>query len=398
MTLLSGLRVLTVDQYGAGPYGGLHLADMGADVIKIERPDGGDYARSIPPFTTPQADDSLFFQALNRNKRSVALDLSHPLGAAAFRRLATNADAVLTNLRSDAARRLGLGYDALGDVNPAIVCAFLTGFGRQGPRADDGGFDYMLQAESGIMSLAGEPDGPPAKAGVSIIDFTAGISSAMALLAGVLSARETGRGRDVDVSLQDTALSLLNYVATWQLTSGHETPRLANSAHPSLVPSQLFDCSDRPIIVMVNKEQFWPRLTRALGRPDWADAPGRCNFVERLENRERVIADLQALFATDTAASWLQRLVEYGVPCGPVRTVREAFETPEYLRRTVSFSHPYFGQVRSPGPLVRTGTELVARRGPSLGEHTDEVLASVAGMSSAEISQLKVAGVVGQGN
>ena len=393
MTLLSGLRVLTVDQYGAGPYGGLHLADMGADVIKIEPPEG-DYARSIPPFTTPQGDDSLFFQALNRNKRSVALDLGHPLGASAFRRLVANADAVLTNLRGEAVRRLGLGYDALGEVNPAIVCAFLTGFGRQGPRSNDGGFDYMLQAEAGIMSLAGEPDGPPVKAGVSIIDFAAGISSAMALLAGVLSARETGRGGDVDVSLQDTAASLLNYVATWQLTGGYETPRLARSAHPSLVPSQLFDCSDRPIIVMVNKELFWPRLTRAVGRPDWSDAPDRCDFAARLENRQQVVIDLQALFATDTAASWLERLVGHGVPCGPVRTVREAFETPEYLQRTVSFAHPHFGEVRSPGPLVRAGSEAVPQRGPSLGAHTDEVLASVAGMSSAEISELKLAGAV----
>lgn len=394
MSLLSGVRVLTVDQYGAGPYGGLHLADMGADVIKVEPPDGGDYSRGIPPFTTPEGDDSLFFQALNRNKRSVALDLAHPLGAAAFRRLAARSDAVLTNLRGNAARRLGLGYDALGDVNPSIVCAFLTGFGRQGPRAEDGGFDYMLQAEAGIMSLAGEPDGPPVKAGVSVIDFTAGIASAMALLAGVLSARETGRGGDVDVSLQDTAASLLNYVATWQLTGGYETPRLAHSAHPSLVPSQLFECSDRPIIVMVNKEAFWPRLVRAVGRPDWAEAPGRRTFAERLENREQVVHDLQALFATDTAGRWLERLVAHGVPCGPVRTVREAFESPEYLERTVSFTHPHFGEVRSPGPLVQAGSAPVPRRGPSLGEHTEEVLSAVAGMSSAEISELKVATAV----
>lgn len=392
--MLSGLRVLSVDQYGAGPYGGLHLADMGADVIKVEPPDGGDYARSIPPFTTAQGDDSLFFQALNRNKRSVAIDLAHPLGAAAFRRLATHTDAVLTNLRGDAARRLGLGYDALGDVNPAIVCAFLTGFGRQGPRSNEGGFDYMLQAETGIMSLAGEPDGPPVKAGVSIIDFAAGISSAMALLAGVLSARATGRGGDVDVSLQDTAVSLLNYVATWELTAGHETPRLAGSAHPSLVPSQLFDCSDRAIIVMVNKEPFWPRLAQAVGRPEWADAADRRTFADRLKNREQVIGDLQALFSKDTAASWLDRLAEHGVPCGPIRTVREAFASAEYLERTVSFAHPHFGVVRSPGPLVHAGPEVVPQRGPSLGAHTEEVLASVGGMSSSEISELKVAGVI----
>jgi crotonobetainyl-CoA:carnitine CoA-transferase CaiB-like acyl-CoA transferase len=394
MTLLSGLRVLTVDQYGAGPYGALHLADLGADVIKIEPPPGGDYGRSVPPFTTPEADDSLFFQALNRNKRSVTLDLSHPAGAETFHRLVRNADAVLTNLRGGAARRLGVGYEFLSEANSAIVCAFLTGFGRTGPRADEGGFDYMLQAESGIMSLTGEPEGLPTKAGVSIIDFAAGISSAFALLAGVVSARETGRGCDVDVSLQDTAASLLNYVATWQMTAGHETPRLANSAHPSLVPSQLFQCSDRPVMVMVNKELFWPRLTQALRRPEWSEAEDRRTFADRLRHREIVIADLQSVFATDSAAHWLERLRAQGVPCSPVRTVREAFADPNYLERTVAFGHPHFGEVRSPGHLVRCSSEAAPRRGPCVGEHTEDVLRAVAGMSVEEISHLKQVGAV----
>ena len=394
MSLLEGVRVLTVDQYGAGPYGGLHLADMGADVIKIEPPDQGDYARGLPPFTTPEGDDSLFFQSLNRNKRSVALDLRHPLGAAAFRRLVANSDAVLTNLRGDASARLGLGYEALADVNPAIVCTFLTGYGRQGLRSSAAGFDYMLQAEAGIMSLAGEPDGQPVKAGVSIIDFSAGISSAMALLAGVVSARATGRGGDVDVSLQDSAASLLNYVATWEMTAGYETPRLSNSAHPSLVPSQLFQCRDRSIMVMVNKEQFWGRLVEAVGRPQWRDAPDRRTFADRLANRDRVVADLQDVFAADDAATWLQRLVDHGVPAGPVRTVGEAFRSPEYRERTVAFDHPHFGEVRSPGPLVTTAFAVTPRRGPALGEHTEEVLDSVAGMSATEISELKTAGAI----
>lgn len=396
MNLLQGIRVLTVDQYGAGPYGGLQLADLGADVIKIEPPDHGDFARGLPPFTTPEGDDSLFFQALNRNKRSVALDLRHPKGAEAFRRLVAHADAVLTNLRGDAAYRLGLGYEALADVNPAIVCSFLTAFGRQGQRSSAAGFDYMLQAETGIMSLAGEPDGPPVRAGVSIIDFSAGIASAMALLAGVLSARATGRGGDVDVSLQDTAASLLNYVATWQMTAGFETPRLADSAHPSLVPSQLFQCSDRPIMVMVNKEQFWGRLVEAVARPAWRDAPDRRTFADRLANRDRVVGDLQRVFAAEDSATWLQRLSDHGVPASPVRTVGEAFRAPEYWERTVALDHPQFGEVRSPGPLVTTAFPVTPRRGPALGEHTEEVLDSVAGMSAAEISELRAAGAIPQ--
>lgn len=392
--LLDGVRVLAVTQYGAGPYATQHLADLGADVIKIEQPGSGDYARAIPPYTVPGGRDSLFFQALNRSTRSVTLDLGRDDGQRVLRALAAQSDAVFANLRSDAARRLGLHYEALREVNPRLVCCWLTGYGRDGIRASSSGFDYMVQAESGIMSLAGDPDRLPAKAGVSIIDFAAGIAAAFATVSGILSARVDGIGGDADVSLRDTAASLLNYVATWHLTAGYVPERLAASAHPSLVPSQLFACADQPITVMVNKEHFWPRLVEALGRPEWATASDRATFADRLTNRKRVVADLQAIFVTDTAEHWLERLQQDRVPCGPVRTVPQAFADPEYKARTVTFDHSDFGAVTSPGPLVTSGTTRPAHRAPGLGAHTDEVLRQLADLSTGEIQELRASGVV----
>ncbi|MPZ59756.1 MAG: CoA transferase [Propionibacteriales bacterium] len=386
---LSGLRILAVTQYGAGPYAMQHLADLGADVIKIESPDGGDYARSLPPYTNEDGSDSLFFQALNRGVRSVTLDLGCAEGQRVLHALASRTDAVFVNLRADVGKRLGLDYDALREANPRIVSCWLTGYGRRGSRSDAAGFDYMVQAESGIMSLSGDPDRLPAKAGVSIIDFATGIAGAFAVAAGLLTAHRRGTGGDVDVSLQDTAASLLNYVATWHLTGGYVPERLASSAHPSLVPSQLFTCSDAPIVVMVNKEKFWPRLSAAVGHPEWEDQPDRATFDDRLAHREQVQRDLEAVFRTDTAQNWLARLAEFGVPSGPVRTVAEAFADPEYLHRTVSYEHPDFGVVRSPGFLVNAEEERAVTPAPPLGAQTEEVLSSVAGFSADEIELLR---------
>jgi crotonobetainyl-CoA:carnitine CoA-transferase CaiB-like acyl-CoA transferase len=395
VSLLAGLRVLAVEQYGAGPFASLHLGDLGAEVIKIEPPGVGDYGRGVPPYTSDKGDDSLFFQSLNRNKASVTLDLAHPRGRQIFGDLVRESDAVLTNLRSGAQSRLGLTYSDLRDHNPSVVCCSLTGFGSSGSRADAPGFDYLVQAESGIMNLAGEPGGAPVKAGVSIIDFASGIAAGFALLAGVLSARASGQGRDVEVSLQDTASSLLNYVATWYLTEGYEVGRVSRSGHPSLVPSQLFDCLDAPIVVMVNKESFWAPLTQALGHPEWATAPDRATFADRFTHRAKVVQDLGDVFAGDTAEHWLARLAAHGVPSGPVRTVAEAFETSEYADRTVTFRHPFFGEVRSPGPLVRSDARSQPPSpGPALGSDTDLVLTTLAGVDPTELPDLRASGVI----
>ncbi|HJV10413.1 MAG TPA: CoA transferase, partial [Burkholderiales bacterium] len=252
---LSGLRVLAVEQYGAGPAGTIYLADLGAEVVKIENHrDGGDVGRQVGPhFFGPG--DSHFFQTFNRNKRSVTLDLKHPEGRAAFQALARRADAVLDNLRGDQPGKLGLTYEDLKHVNPRIVCAHLSAYGREGSRKAWPGYDYLMQAEAGHMSLTGEPGGPPARYGLSIVDLMTGLAAAFGLLAGVMSARATGRGMDVDTSLFDVALHNLNYPGTWFLNAGTVTGRTPRSAHPSLTPSQLYRTKDGWIFIMCNKEK-----------------------------------------------------------------------------------------------------------------------------------------------
>lgn len=395
--MLSSVRVIAVTQYGAGPYALQHLADLGADVIKIERPGpgGGDYSRRLPPYADAASNDSLFFQAFNRGQRSLSLDIATPAGRELFHTLISRADVCFNNLRTSVARQLGLTYEALAPYNPAIVCCSLTGYGPYSERADEPGFDYVIQGESGIMSLAGDPDGPPVKAGVSVVDFATGIAASYAMLAGLTAARQTGRGMDVHTSLMDTALSMTNYMATWHLSAGYVPQRVPSSGHPSLVPSQVFRCADgRFLVLMVNKERFWPPLCRALGRPEWIEDPRFISFAERLRNRDLLVQALQEVLDTQPREHWIAAMRAVGVPCGPVNTLPEAFEDPDIKARTVEFAHDVFGRVVSPGPLVRTGEPVVVRRAPRLGEHSEEILTEQAGVSAQRIEALRSQGVV----
>src|SRR5215470_4725658 len=267
---LSGVRIVSIEQYGAGPFGTQHLADLGAEVIKIENfHDGGDIGRAVgPQFFAPG--DSQFYEAFNRNKRSIGLDLKHTKGQEIFRKLVERSDAVFDNLRGDLPVKLGITYAQLANVNPKIVCVHLSAYGRSGSRAAWPGYDYLMQAEAGYLSLTGEPDGPPARFGLSIIDLMTGTTAAMALLSGLVDARESGKGRDLDVSLFDAALQNLAYLATWYLNAGHVQGREPRSAHPSLVPSQLYRTHDGFIFIMCNKEKFWPILCERIGHPEWA--------------------------------------------------------------------------------------------------------------------------------
>ncbi len=267
---LEGIRVLAVEQFGAGPWATLQLADLGADVIKIEDPrGGGDVGRYVPPYQA--GEDSLFFESFNRGKRSVSLDLRAAEGRTAFHDLVRVSQAVFSNLRGDGPPKLGLTYDALAHINPQVVCVSLTGFGMTGPRAGEAGYDYIVQAMAGWMSLTGDPDAAPAKSGLSLVDLSGGYVAALALLAGVRRAEREGVGCDADVSLFETALSELVYVGTWAATHGYVAPRRANSAHPSIVPFQAFATSDGHITVAAPKQHFWERLVRG----DRAARPAR---------------------------------------------------------------------------------------------------------------------------
>jgi succinate---hydroxymethylglutarate CoA-transferase len=392
---LAGLRILAVEQYGAGPFGTLYLADLGAEVIKIENhKDGGDVGRQVGPhFFGPG--DSHFFQTFNRNKKSVTLDLKHPEGKAAFVALVKTADAVLDNLRGDLPDKLALTYEHLKHANPRIVCAHLSAYGRTGSRKAWPGYDYLMQAEAGHMSLTGEPGSPPTRYGLSIVDLMTGLAAAFGLLSGVLSARATGKGMDVDTSLFDVALHNLNYPGTWFLNAGAVTGRTPRSSHPSLTPSQLYRTRDGWIFIMCNKEKFWGVLAEALGKPGWIKDPAFSTFKARLANRERVTQMLDAELMKRTTAEWIA-LFAGKVPCSPVYDVAQALESEFVAERdgVVDFRYPDGRSARMIAAPIRVpGVGLPARAAPAMGADTDAELRA-AGYSDAQIAALRASGVI----
>ena len=393
---LAGIRVLAVEQYGAGPAGSLYLADLGAEVIKIENPrEGGDVGRHVGPhFFGPG--DSQFFQTFNRNKRSIALDLQTPEGRAVFRDLARSADGVTDNLRGDLPGRLGLTYADLAGVNPRIVCCHLSAYGREGSRAAWPGYDYLMQAEAGHMSLTGEPDGPPVRYGLSVVDLMTGLACSFALLAGINGARATGRGRDMDTSLFDLALFNLNYPGTWYLNGGTLTGREPRGAHPSLVPSQLQRTRDGWIFVMCNKEKFWAVLAEALGHPEWSTDPRYADFPARLAQRAEITAMLDREFSRDTTAAWLAKLAGR-VPVAPVNDVAQGLDNPFVAERGSirDYAYPDGRTARLLANPIRVGdAELPARAAPALGADTDALLEGL-GYDAQRVAALRRAGVVG---
>lgn len=397
MLPLDDVRVVAVEQYGAGPWATLQLAELGAEVIKIEDPgSGGDVGRHVPPFRGD--DDSLFFQAFNRNKRSIALDLRTEAGLRVFHELVARSDAVFSNLRGDVPRALGLTYEDLKSVNEAIVCCSLSAYGMTGPRASQPGYDYVLQGLAGWMSLTGEPDGPPTKTGLSLVDYSGGYVAALSLLAGVHQARRSGLGMDCDVSLFDTALSLLTYVGTWNLTRDLEPRRTRHSAHPSLFPFQAFQTEDGWIMVACAKEKFWVRLVEAMELDEIGNDERFGDFAGRMDHADELTLALDRRFMERSTAEWISCLQGHGVPCGPVNDVRAAFDDPQAAARgiVVEFSHPEFGTVRAPRTAVDVGSARVhARRAPRLDEDRDDVLGGLLGMSEGMRQQLASDGAFG---
>lgn len=397
MRPLHDIRILAIEQYGAGPFGSVHLADLGADVIKIEDPaTGGDIGRYVVP--EQHGEDSLFFETFNRNKRSVSLDLSSSSGRGVFEDLVAVSDIVHSNLRGDVPAKLGIRYDDLKHRNPRIVCSSLSGFGMTGPRAAEPGYDYILQGMAGWMDITGEPDAPPTKSGLSLVDYSGGLAAAISMLAAVHAARRDGVGCDCDVSLFDTAVGMLTYPAAWALNGDFVPRRTRHSAHPSLVPFQALPTADRWLILACPKEKFWRRLAIAIGRPEWAADERFVDFAARRRNGELLVDMLTAEFAKAGRDHWIDVLRAAGVPCGPVNTVAEALADAQTTARgmIVETEHPYFGSIQQVASPVRVGAGPPEyRRAPQRNEDADYVLRELLEYGPEQIARLVREGAFG---
>jgi len=327
MKPLEGMRVLTLEQFGAGPYGSMFLADLGAEVIKIENAaSGGDAARHVGPHRLGNG-DSQYFQTWNMNKRSVALDIKSPEGRAAFERLVRTADAVINNLRGDQPEKLRIDYASLRGLNARVVCLHISAYGRDNPRKAWPGYDFLMQAEAGLMSLTGEPEGPPARVGVSMIDYMTGLTGIVGLLGCIMRARQTGIGCDVDVCLFDVALHQLGYSGIWYLNERDVSRRQARSAHLSVAPVQTFPTADGWIFIMCMTEKFWEALIAAIGRADLGSDPRFSTPALRHEHRHALTTVLDAELRKKSTAHWLAHLSGL-LPVAPVLDVDEALDQP----------------------------------------------------------------------
>ncbi|WP_194743957.1 CaiB/BaiF CoA transferase family protein [Thermaurantiacus tibetensis] len=395
MTLpLAGLRILSLEQYGAGPYGTMCLAQMGAEVIKLEPPKGGDSSRATGPFFLGP-DDSLFYQTFNLSKRSLTLDLKTAEGQEILHRLVATADAVTNNARGDQPAKLGLDYAALGKVKPEIVCVHASAYGRGNARESWPGYDYLMQAEAGFLAMTGEPDAPPTRFGLSMVDFMTGQMLATATLAGILGARATGRGGDYDVALLEAALHQTSYPATWYLNEGYETGRAPRSAHPSVTPSQLFRTADGWIFVMAQLPKFWERLTDALGVPELKTDPRFATMEARLKHRPQLTDILDGVFMTKPTAAWVERLGGL-CPVAPVHDLAQALDSAFIRARGMvqAVPHPDRPDMKAlASPIMVNGERLPARHAPKLGADTEALLVEL-GYTAADVADLRARGVV----
>ena len=373
--LLAGVRILAVEQYGAGPYGTQLLAELGAEVVKIESIEmGGDISRCTGPYFLGE-NDSQFFQTFSRSKKSVAIDLKSPGGQATFTRLARSADAVVNNLRGNQPAKLGLTYDTLRSIKPAIICAHLSAYGRNNSRAGWPGYDYLMQAECGFLSMTGEPGTHPTRFGLSMVDYMSGAMFAMGILAGITKARSTGAGADIDVSLFDVALHQLSYPAVWHMNEGYEPTRLPRGAHPSISPSQLVRTRDGWGFLMCQTPKFWEMFCRIVGHPDLLTDPRFAAIDERHRNLSLLTEELDAIFAANDTAWWNETLAGR-VPFAPVNDVDQAIANPFVAEVAMvdRVAHPAVpdGLKMLACPVLVDGRRMPARRGPRLGEHNAE--------------------------
>ena len=398
---LSGIVVLDLSRVLAGPWATQVLADLGAEVIKIERPGAGDDTRLWgPPFTTQtsgQRGDAAYFMAANRNKRSVTVDMGKPEGADLLRRLASQADVVVENFKTDGLKKYGLDYASLSAINPKLVYASITGFGHDGPLKDKAGYDYMIQAMGGLMSITGQADGSPGaepmKVGVAVVDLFTGLYASNAILAALMHARATGEGQHVDVALFDVQAAMLANQATNFFVSGKAPGRMGN-AHPNLAPYQPFATTDGAVVVAVGNDGQFRSLCAAIGAPDLGEDSRFLTNALRVEHRGALVQALAPLFAVQGTDDWIATLEAVGVPCGPINTIDRVFAEPQAEHRGLVVSQERADlseAVRTVASPIRLSQTPVAydRAPPALGADTDEVLVERLDLSEAEIVALR---------
>lgn len=389
MKALDGIRVLDLTRALAGPFCTLMLGDNGADVIKIEIPGTGDDTRSWgPPFIQSE---SAYFLSINRNKRSLTLNLRDPAAKEVFLKLAKDADAVVENFTPGVMGRFGLGYDDVKSVNPKIVYCSISGFGQDGPYKDRPAYDQIMQGLSGLMSITGEPDGEPQKIGLAVTDIGAGMWGAFAIMAAFHHREKSGEGQYIDISMMDAQVSWLTYQAAYFFAYG-EAPKRLGAAHPTLVPYQAFMCQDGKYInVAVGSERIWERFCKAMNLTHLYDDPQYATNGDRVNSRSTLVPMLQEIFLTRPVADWVADLQPHSVPCGPINDIADVFADPQVLARNMlqEINHPTLGMIKQTGlPIKFSQTPGgLDRHPPLLGEHNNEILAEL-GYSEQEINQL----------
>lgn len=393
---LSGIMVIDLSRILAGPYCTMLLGDLGAEVIKIEAPGRGDDSRQWgPPWA---GGESAYYLSINRNKKSITLNLKTEKGREILRKLIEKGDVLVENFLPGTMERWGLGYKEVCEINPRIIYCSITGYGQYGPYKNRPGYDFIIQAQGGIMSITGPVEGPPMKVGVAIVDVTAGLFAAIAILAALYERESSGKGQYIDIALIDSQVAWLINVASNYLISG-DIPRRYGNAHPNIVPYELFKAKDGWFALGVGNDEQWQRLCQVIGCPEIAHDPRFATNPKRVENREELIPILQRIFQERRMDEWLTLLIEADIPCAPVNTIDQVLADPHVQARgmVLEVPHPTAGKVRlvgSPLKLSRTPVEIRSHP-PLLGEHTEEVLINFLGYTKQEIAQLREEKVIG---